>query len=788
MNAINLALIPTAAPPQQAAPATAQSALPDGLQFALWLGQYGAASANPDAPPSGKQAVPADATPAELTQLLQQIAVQPVALAVNTTEAKLGLKLDAMLQALLETVLEALHNVLDAGSQSQATAQLGPDQTPPAGDTATDTAATKSAPEADEPGSTKQAAVMWLQSAPSADKQTAVMWLQDELAPAKQAAVMWLQGGAPPVKQATKTPLPTAAEHPIASSLARTAIASDQLDSDPSQLLIELWPKLAAELQALLQSRYGLTVQVGQLAPQPLTSNQAPMPWALHSLAINGSGQLPVELLADQNAGSVPLPVPAAGDAIAVFNDWTPPALPVDLSLAPASIRWFALGGLDSQTAPSRASTMQAYPAVETSAPAIAGDVVLSSGDPIKAVIIADSQPGVQGLQPTAMGQAQDAVNGSTFTVSLINPGEELGLLTAKLTVRRIAELGNQLPLQQPLWASQPPAPLEPEVSQVLWQPAPAQPATADNLPVSRLTVEQATTTIQPTPNVNPAMAKQPEVAVPAITLAQQAEAIASQQHIIQAASVSPEQLAPASVAIAPAQVRQAAQIHAALKAEPTQRAAKAQRLAQAEPPSLPTPAPQPAALHPQIGEFTLRPVSNVVGKAPRWDAAPDANTVTPGVAFNALPAQLMQFSGREFEIKPYAGLQFSELTAKLLEQAATARSQGDGTYQATLDLNPPSLGRMSVSIAVHGDSVAMQLAVASGVPREQLKGNLAALQRSLEEAGLHVVELKVVTVDPDGQPAKQYHEQPDQAQPTDLFEDDASRLAFSQELGSNYA
>jgi flagellar hook-length control protein FliK len=152
-------------------------------------------------------------------------------------------------------------------------------------------------------------------------------------------------------------------------------------------------------------------------------------------------------------------------------------------------------------------------------------------------------------------------------------------------------------------------------------------------------------------------------------------------------------------------------------------------------------------------------------------------------MAFNALPAQLMQFSGREFELKPYSGLQFSELTARLLEQATTARSQGDGTYQATLDLNPPSLGRISVNISVRGDSVALQLAVASTAPREQLKGNLAALQRSLEEAGLHVVELKVVTVDPDGRPARQYREQQDQPQPTEAADDDALRLAFRQEL-----
>jgi flagellar hook-length control protein FliK len=127
-------------------------------------------------------------------------------------------------------------------------------------------------------------------------------------------------------------------------------------------------------------------------------------------------------------------------------------------------------------------------------------------------------------------------------------------------------------------------------------------------------------------------------------------------------------------------------------------------------------------------------------------------------VASGSMPAQLLQFIDAPLQVRPYAGLQYLELTQQLMAEAARARAAGSGLYSARLDLNPPELGQMFVNIAVRGDTVAMQLAVVSGTPKEQLRESLNALRESLAEAGLDVVELRVVTLD--DQPDKQQRDQ----------------------------
>lgn len=773
MNAINLASIQGAALPQQAVSGAYQPVQADGAQFALWLGQFGAAGDSSGLQLNAKQSALAGTLPAALKSLLQQLAGQSATQAASATEATKP-TLDAMLQALLEALLDSLQGVLDAGGQDPATAQLGQDQQPSAGDAMA--AATKAVSSAGVPASIKQAAVMYLQGGPAVNKQAAVMYLQGEPAPLKQAAVMYLQGDTSPLKQATGILPQTAAQLSMTDSQAGPASTPGALDPDVSQLLLELWPKLAAELQTLLINRYGVTAQLGQLTSQALAASQAPMPWASVELA----------------NGSEPSSTSAAGNLNLANASTITPAWAADLAQAPASIRWFASGGLLSQPTQSAASVVQAGIAATAITPAIAGDAVLPNGAVVKVVVSADSPVDSASLLPAAVELNQPAAERAGFTVSLISLDQEQPLLTAKLDVRRIADPGGQLPPQHLLWASQPLAQATSELNQAMLQPAPTALASSARLAMDPLTALQQATQLQPTELlqqsavVAPAVVAEAATVVPHITAKPQAETARLVPQTSPASSVSPAELASAGVAIAPAQIRQAAQIQAALKVDAARHLAKEQSAAEANPTGPPAPVPPPAAVHAPTGVFTLRPVSSVVGKAPRWDAAPSANTATPGVAFNALPAQLMQFSGHEFEVKPYTGLQFSELTAKLLEQATTARAQGDGTYQATLDLNPPSLGRMSVNIAVRGDSVSLQLAVASGAPREQLASNLASLQRSLEEAGLHVVELQVVTVDPDGQPAKQYREQQQQPQSTDAADDDALRLAFRQELGVN--
>lgn len=123
-------------------------------------------------------------------------------------------------------------------------------------------------------------------------------------------------------------------------------------------------------------------------------------------------------------------------------------------------------------------------------------------------------------------------------------------------------------------------------------------------------------------------------------------------------------------------------------------------------------------------------------------------------VAVNAggepLAPQLMEFVGSRFETSQFAGLEYLEMAQRIMDRVATARSAGNGLYNAHLDLNPPNLGKMFVNISVRGDAVALQIAVASTVPREQLKDSLDALRQSLEDAGLYVIELQVHEVDGD--------------------------------------
>ncbi|MBN2080660.1 flagellar hook-length control protein FliK [bacterium] len=129
-----------------------------------------------------------------------------------------------------------------------------------------------------------------------------------------------------------------------------------------------------------------------------------------------------------------------------------------------------------------------------------------------------------------------------------------------------------------------------------------------------------------------------------------------------------------------------------------------------------------------------------------------DTALLDPSIVVNVQPTvpQQLQFTGTTFEISQYTGLQYLELAERIQEQVAQARSAGNGLYNAHLNLNPPSLGKMFVNISVRGEAVALQIAVASTVPREQLKDSLDALRQSLEDSGLYVVDLMVVEVDGD--------------------------------------
>jgi hypothetical protein len=127
--------------------------------------------------------------------------------------------------------------------------------------------------------------------------------------------------------------------------------------------------------------------------------------------------------------------------------------------------------------------------------------------------------------------------------------------------------------------------------------------------------------------------------------------------------------------------------------------------------------------------------------------------------AGNSMPHSLQSFVEPKMQLLPPPVLDYQALAQQLMERAQEARSSGNGLFNARLDLNPPSMGRVAVNIAVQGDSVALQLAVMSQVPREQLKDSLAQLRESLEASGLTVSDLTIVEM-VDGDEQREHHGQ----------------------------
>jgi flagellar hook-length control protein FliK len=762
VNAINLNLIQAAALPQQAQSGATTSAPADSRQFALWLSQAGLrgssaiATSAPDAASQAQRL--AQQLPASTMALLQQLSLddpaatsgQPLA-AADTAAGR-----QEVMDAIISALLDAIREILDAGNEGSAAAQPQAEATLAAGDSAASGAGADKQP-ATAQAALKQAAVMWLQGNADAVKQTGVTWLQDSSGVTKQATGL--------------------------------------------QTLLEQWPQLAQQLQNILGERFGLDIQTSSAVVQAWPAAQAPVPWTTAAaaadtglpaqlqawLSLNGASQM---LVADPNGASAAQAAPSS-------------ALE-GLGNAPASIRWFAAGGSGAKlTAQATAATL----ANMQSTPVAVADIVLADGTSARLAVMPATQTAVTGpTGPQAATAANLAAGASNFTVALYSPAEELPLLTAQLSVQKIAEPSLLLPVTS--W--NPEALLGAQGSRL-------DPAGTDVRPVTEVN-SNTTASRNSLPIAAPALASvlQDTAATrldvePAVTLASMrgaspqrtgimrdsqfrlsntAEAVSSVE--LPAAITQTVQAASAAGIVQPATQRLQS---AGLKQSAGISAQAADSAAAQLEPSVPQRAallrsgsPSTVVAAATTG-FTALSASRTATKIANWDTPAQITTSTnSGLAFGQLPAQLMQFSGRELDVRTYSGLEFRDLAGKLLEQANAARSQGDGLYRTTLDLNPPSLGRMSVNIAVRGDNVALQLAVASSVPREQLKGNLAALQQSLEEAGLNVVELKVVTVDPDGQPAKQYREQQTQPQPDATADDEALNLAFSQALGASSA
>jgi flagellar hook-length control protein FliK len=70
------------------------------------------------------------------------------------------------------------------------------------------------------------------------------------------------------------------------------------------------------------------------------------------------------------------------------------------------------------------------------------------------------------------------------------------------------------------------------------------------------------------------------------------------------------------------------------------------------------------------------------------------------------------------------------------------AAESGGGT--ATLELRPPELGRLWLSVRVDGSSVAVRAVASSPVAGEMLQAGASALRESLGKAGMHFASLHV--------------------------------------------
>jgi flagellar hook-length control protein FliK len=536
-----------------------------------------------------------------------------------------------------------------------------------------------------------------------------------------------------------------------ASSLADTPAGGDAAGgTDLSALAAQLatvWPQLLSFLQDSL-AQQGL--QLTGAAPAQTGAGLSTLPGSLVQSLLNGSagpggGQL----------AGLPLPVNA-----------------------PASLRWLLSGGLAASSQPGQSAA--------TGDATQSGQLTLPDGTALT-------------LNLTALGAGR-------FNVELDN-GQGQPLLTAQLTVQRLtlpvpptASSGGSSQLLPASTVSLPPAwPVQ--SGPATGTPAPAAAGGSSGLagavaaagtdPGAALATGgtaiplagQFVTAASGAAAANPAgsqplsRAVQSAAANGGMSLPELARSVAvpaTGRAVTPAAACdnaqvtvgpAPAQLTAALAASTPARtvaVPAATQRQVALPAPPVQPTAQAGSSdASSAPPNLPSvvkatgndpAAAASAARTPERGPTATaqRAADDGALPAAAADSGNAAGVVTlPGVLpSTGLSPHLFQFTAPAQQTVGTPGMDYAAMAQRVLDATGAAQAQGDGTYQARLELNPPSLGRLYANIAVHEGQVAVEIAVASPAPRKQLEASLAGLKRSLQEAGLDVADLRVVTLD----------------------------------------
>jgi len=590
--------------------------------------------------------------------------------------------------------------------------------------------------------------------------------------------------------QATTAAVPVSVASEAAGAQATSPQGSSVEPGSLSLQLADILQQLAALIGEKLSQLLGVPVSVhlDQLQAQPATMFK-PLPWA----------QTPAE----GQGSSVPTP-DALLSTVAVANGQAAQA-------APLSIRWL-VGALPTDSARQPVASVPAGAAA-------AGTIVLPDGESLVVVITpvagtsvlgtpAGGSPAAtapQALTPQAIVPVAGTAEASGITSSgtsvydlqLIAAATRQAVLSARLTVDCTAASGSQpaLPSPAPAASQLLPAFFDAMPGQslanalVVAQPdsvpslqmaaaGPAATPQAVQMPVGSvagslqlpaaqvplaagagmLTVEPVANAQQPLASV---FASSDAATAQASALAQQLPLLAAELAGTAALSAGPN--AGGKVAIL-STARAVQQIHAELGTFPAmengpQQGDVVEESAVSREQST---APRQSSIAQALNELLRSDSawrSRVDRQATSAGAAHYADDLPEGKAMPGLSAQLMQFSGRTFDARPYAGLQFRAAAGQILNQVLDSQRAGDGVYRATLELHPPDLGRINVQILVRGESVSLQIAVASPPRKEQLKDGLSALQRSLEDAGLNVTELKVVTIDPNRQNGRQDNE-----------------------------
>jgi len=614
--------------------------------------------------------------------------------------------------------------------------------------------------------------------------------------------------------QATAAAVPVSVPSEAAGDQTTSAQGSGVEPGPLSLKLAGILQQLAALIGEKLSQLLGVPVSVSldQLQTQPATTFK-PLPWT----------QTPAE----GQGGSVPTP-DVLLSTVAVANGQAAQA-------APLSIRWL-LGALPTD------GVRQPVASVPAGAVA-AGTIVLPDGESLVVVItpvVGTSVPATparsspvatapQALTPQAIVPVAGTAEASGITSSgtsvydlqLIAGATRQAVLSARLTVDCTAASGSQPALPGP-------APAAPQLLPAFFDAMPgqslasalvaAQPDAVPSLPMASagpaatpqavqmpvgsvadllqlptaevpltagaglLTVEPVANAYQPFASV---FASSDAAAAQASPLAQQLPLLAAELAGTAALPAGPNaggKVATASTARAVQQIRAQLGTFPAIENSSQQGDLLEESALSREQSTAPRQSSVAQALNELLrSDGAWR--SRVDRQATSAGAAHYADDLPEGEAIPGLPAQLMQFSGRTFDTRPYAGLQFRDAAGQLLNQVLDAQRAGDGVYRATLELHPPDLGRINVQILVRGENVSLQLAVASPLRKEQLKEGLSALQRSLEDAGLNVTELKVVTVDPDRRNGRQDNEARQEAGAEAATEEAPVSAAFFDDL-----